>query len=242
MSLEAWKSLFEWGGIILLFLTFVFGGGALIVSTKINRIQAGELREFRVKIEGEQQKTAEAQSQAAKAQLALKQYVDLVAKSSNPRLIVDPGRFIEILKGKPKGTADIWFEPNDPEARDFAENLARMLGASGAGWNVSESGPLPPDSATTTRPDRRTELESLRLAASTGLAIGSNSILFDPKGETLRGALINAIDFGTGGWNISGVRGHWEQAYPSIPDRHFVIVVGHHRVNVPLVEFTPPKQ
>src|ERR1035438_1891708 len=39
MSLDGWKAFFEIGGITLLFLTFVFGAGALLVGKRINVLQ-----------------------------------------------------------------------------------------------------------------------------------------------------------------------------------------------------------
>ena len=67
MSLEVWKAFFEIGGVALLALTFVFGAGALIVNSRLNVIQARELSDFKLKFEGEQQKTALAQKEAAEA-------------------------------------------------------------------------------------------------------------------------------------------------------------------------------
>jgi hypothetical protein len=67
MSLEGWKAFFEIGGVILLLLTFTFGAGALIVNDRLNAIQAEELADFKIKFEGEQQKTALAQKEAAEA-------------------------------------------------------------------------------------------------------------------------------------------------------------------------------
>jgi hypothetical protein len=67
MSLEAWKDIFEIGGVVLLAFTFVFGAGALIVNKRVNAIQAKELDNFRLKFEAEQQKTALAQKEAAEA-------------------------------------------------------------------------------------------------------------------------------------------------------------------------------
>ncbi len=46
VSLELWNRIFEIGGVILLFLTFVFGAGALLTSKRINARQAAELRRF----------------------------------------------------------------------------------------------------------------------------------------------------------------------------------------------------
>jgi hypothetical protein len=39
MFLEWWKAFSEVGGVILLFLTFVFGAGALITNNRINAVQ-----------------------------------------------------------------------------------------------------------------------------------------------------------------------------------------------------------
>jgi len=67
MSLEGWKAFFEIGCVVLLLLTFAFGAGALIVNNRLNAIQAKELGDFKIKFEGEQQKTARAQKEAAEA-------------------------------------------------------------------------------------------------------------------------------------------------------------------------------
>lgn len=67
MSLEFWKSFWEIGGVVLLAGTFLFGAGALIINGKINVKSAKELADFRIKFEGEQQKTAHAQQEAAEA-------------------------------------------------------------------------------------------------------------------------------------------------------------------------------
>jgi transcription elongation GreA/GreB family factor len=67
MSLEGLKAFFEIGGVVLLLFTFAFGAGALIVNNRLNAIQATELGDFRIKFEGEQQKTALAQKEAAEA-------------------------------------------------------------------------------------------------------------------------------------------------------------------------------
>jgi hypothetical protein len=67
MSLEGLKAFFEIGGVVLLLFTFAFGAGALIVNNRLNAIQAKELGDFKIKFEGEQQKTALAQKEAAEA-------------------------------------------------------------------------------------------------------------------------------------------------------------------------------
>ena len=67
MSLEFLKSIFEIGGVALLALTFIFGAGALIVNNRLNALQSKELDDFKLRFEGEQQKTALAQMEAAEA-------------------------------------------------------------------------------------------------------------------------------------------------------------------------------
>lgn len=64
LPLDWWKTFFEIGGVTLLFLTFVFGAGLLIVDRRINAIQAEELRQFDLKL-------SEQQERAAKAELEL---------------------------------------------------------------------------------------------------------------------------------------------------------------------------
>jgi hypothetical protein len=46
MSIEAWKSVFDWGAVGLILLTFAFGAGALITGNKINKLQESRLRQF----------------------------------------------------------------------------------------------------------------------------------------------------------------------------------------------------
>jgi hypothetical protein len=46
MPVEAWKSLFDWGAIILIFLTFAFGVGALYTGNTISDRQEERLRQF----------------------------------------------------------------------------------------------------------------------------------------------------------------------------------------------------
>jgi len=68
MSLESWKSFFEIGGVILLFLTFVFGAGVVLTSTRINERQTAQLREFESKLTAARTELAQQQERAAKAE------------------------------------------------------------------------------------------------------------------------------------------------------------------------------
>jgi hypothetical protein len=50
MPVEAWKSVFDIGTVVLLFLTFAFGAGALITGNIINEEQNRQLEQFKVDI------------------------------------------------------------------------------------------------------------------------------------------------------------------------------------------------
>lgn len=172
---------------------------------------------------------AVAQKEAADSQLALRRYVDLVAKSVSPRRI-DSKKFLELLKGRPKGTVEIWYEPHDEEANTFASQLEYWLGSKGAGWGVSGVKPLP---------DTGVDAE-LRREAGHGLAIVFPSLSLSLDLTTAGGALNNAIDLSVGGWGIAGHMYSFEN--PTLEENHFVLVVGHHQVNLSLAEFGHPSK
>jgi hypothetical protein len=224
-AISSWSEVFTTVFTVLL----AFSGVGYLLSTRpLRKIEAREVQQ-------ERQKTAEAQKEAAQAQLALKQYVDVVAKSVNPRHI-DPKRFLELLNGKPKGTAEIWYEPNDEQAREFASDLHRWLGPGGAGWSVLELKPFPKKAG---RDGHLIPFEIIkRSAASTGLVLVCKKLSLNL--DSTQHVLTNAINLSVGGWGIAGFE--WSYENPTLPDDHFVIVVGHHQVNLPLVTFAPPKQ
>jgi hypothetical protein len=85
MSLEEWKSFWEIGGIVLLFLTFVFGSGLVIVSGRISEVQKRETRTAtesldRFKLEAGQ-KISEAQRGAEDARTTAKGFESKIAES-----------------------------------------------------------------------------------------------------------------------------------------------------------------
>ncbi len=67
MSLETWKSFFEIGGVILLFLTFVFGAGLVLATNRLNVRQAAQLREFDQKLTDAKTELGKQQERAANA-------------------------------------------------------------------------------------------------------------------------------------------------------------------------------
>jgi hypothetical protein len=143
------------------------------VNNRLNAIQAKELGEFKIKFEAEQQKTALVQKEAADAQLALRQYVENVAKRQRPRLL-DFKKFVADLKGKTKGTITLLYSPNDSEAYTFAGHIRRWLGpgvdGDGAGWDVSVPTPIPAQGGDT-HPDLATAPPAMKYGAWYGLGI-----------------------------------------------------------------------
>jgi hypothetical protein len=82
MSLEMWKSIFEYGGVALLFLTFVFGGGLVITTKRINERQAEALRQFEKELAVQQERAAKAERDAADAKA-------IAAKASDQTLTLE---------------------------------------------------------------------------------------------------------------------------------------------------------
>lgn len=171
---------------------------------------------------------------------------DSIAASVNPRML-DRKRFLSILAGKPKGTAEIWCEPDDKEASMYAQQIHDFLGPEGAGWGVTPiqalSRKLLPESYNEQTP----LLDRLRILASAerGIAIAGGRFLSPPErpSENLWILLQQAVAA------IEGVKiiqwGGQQFEIPMAPDNHFVIVVGHHRIEAlrwgPLQEETKTK-
>ncbi len=127
MSLEMWKSFFEFGGAILLFLTFIFGVGALLTTRKVNERQGAELRAVGLKL-------SEQQERAANAEKELLEVKERVKRQSLPRWsLVEP--LSNFLRNKPQGSVEIIFVPEDDEALKTALSLEAILSAD-AKWKI----------------------------------------------------------------------------------------------------------
>lgn len=189
---------------------------------------------------GEATRKSKAADKAASEALTrlgtVKWYVDILATAVNPRML-DRKVFLAALDGKPKGFAEIWYEPNDPEAEFFATQIHNFLGPQGAGWQVEDVKPLPEawDSNNFVYGEHMSPLDRERIEANVNSVAGvqiTGNKFFPPdrEGKTAFGALTWAIIRGTGEFNFASV----STDDPSLPDDHFVILVGHHRVNIPV--------
>lgn len=92
MSVEWWKSFFEVGGVILLFLTFAFGAGVLVTGNLVNKKQAERLRVFDSELTSAKTDLARQQERAAKAEGSIKsaeqQAAEANAKAEGFRLSI----------------------------------------------------------------------------------------------------------------------------------------------------------
>ncbi|MBF0557523.1 MAG: hypothetical protein HQL08_01950 [Nitrospirae bacterium] len=82
----------------------------------------------------EDEKTAHSLSEDTKSLLALKELLNYVTLKLRARSL-DIKQTANILKGKPKGTAEIWYPEDDMESNFFADKIQSAL--SRAEWNVT---------------------------------------------------------------------------------------------------------
>jgi hypothetical protein len=109
--------------------------------------------------------------------VALQKKLDDTAKAQWPRRLLNPKKFVEFLKGKPKAVVRILFTPNDSESYDFAYDLytwlgpGNIFGAPGAGWDVSKPEPIPSEGG-----DQRPEYANAPPAIKWGAWSASGSL------------------------------------------------------------------
>jgi hypothetical protein len=141
MSLEGWKALFEIGGVILLFLTFVFGAGALITSNRINSRQEVHLREFNKQLTDAQQEIGIAKERAAELELqtaGVRLELEREIQKHAPRTLTDEQKAILISELRGKVPKVIFVVQRDLESRWFALQLEIVFQDAGAKLSVSE--------------------------------------------------------------------------------------------------------
>lgn len=161
MSLEGWKAFFEIGGVILLFLSFVCGAGALYFSNRINAVQDAQLRQFdkdmteaKTALGKQQERTAAADARVAglehdaadaKTEMAKQQERAAIAEKSllelrerlKDRHLTAAKRteLVAFLTASPKGEITVSCVGGHPEPCVFAAELVDALKA--GGWTVA---------------------------------------------------------------------------------------------------------
>jgi hypothetical protein len=82
MSVELWKTIFDWATVVLIGLTFIAGAGALLTGSKISKRQAEQLRQFDEKLTGAQTELGKQQERAAKAEKALQEVANTAGEAN----------------------------------------------------------------------------------------------------------------------------------------------------------------
>jgi hypothetical protein len=161
-----------------------------------------------------------ARQQVEAREKEMRERLDDNERRLGPR-ILDHTKFLESLKGKPRGKVEILYQPDNSEAYAFALQIRRWLGeganGDGAGWNVSPLKPIPSEGGDSRiAPDAPS---ALRHGAWFGLGVRANKQWQPFESETALGALVTALSQASG----AGVVQHPD---PKLPDDFFVIVVG----------------
>ena len=127
--------------------------------------------------------------------------------------------FLDSLKGRPKGTAEIWFNSDDAEAYLFARQIFHSL-RTGAGWDVRDPVPIP---ATGVYPGISPSAPlALQAGGSTGLLLRAKKLPRSFGENSAAGALRDALMRGReGGGAMEAME---DRTLPD--DQHFIIVVG----------------
>jgi hypothetical protein len=149
-----------------------------------------------------------AKTEAAKAQLELRRYIDHVDRKAGSRKL-DRERFLEQLKDKPTGKAFITYKPEDMEAYQFAMRISSLLQT--AGWNAL--GPMPFGG----RNPRHTAVPFEVMhggAFGVGLTIKCKNPHPEIGEDSAVGALVDALTMATagGGVEVAGNPGLQENA------------------------------
>ena len=124
---ETWLSVCEWGGLIAAAASVLLLYGALKAGKIVNDRQALEMQNLKLDV-------ATQQERAAKAELATEELKRRMA----PRGL--PQNFLEVMKTKPRGKAEILYQEGVPEVKGFADSLHLWLTM--AGWQIPEPKPV----------------------------------------------------------------------------------------------------
>ncbi len=136
MSVEQWKTIFDWATVVLVGLTFVAGAGALCTGNILSERQSAQLMKFEIDLETQKEKTATAEAVVLRLQ-----------KARLPRMLhFDSNESLQALTASLKRNplpTEIVYKKDDSEAYAFAEQIWALL--SSARWQVPRPEPVPDD-------------------------------------------------------------------------------------------------
>jgi hypothetical protein len=179
MSVEFWNSVFQWGSVLLVAVTFVFGAGALWTSNRINARQTERLVALETALASAKTELAEQQERAAKAEIELA----ALRRNALPRSITfDTEAFVAELKDAPRSNVVLWYVPGDHEVYDLSTRIAGALHL--AGWTPAPV-PIPiPETETheALSGTRRAETMSplARVGGQYGVTLTARTMPFGP--------------------------------------------------------------
>jgi hypothetical protein len=151
--MESWKFIFDWMAVILVFLTFVAGTGALWTGNILNRRQGERLKKFdgdltaaksalvdqvgqvaTLQKEASDAKTAQEQvgielaKQQERAASAEKTLLQLRESLKDRTISPDQEKvLVEALKGTPSGPVEVWWTASDTDSYGLALQMVRIF-------------------------------------------------------------------------------------------------------------------
>lgn len=228
MSVELWKSIFDWATVVLIAFTVVSGAGALITGDIISRRQEAKLRQFdidltgaKAELEKQQMDTANAKAAQQGVETELSKQRERAAKAETELLALqmqhlprslrfksqqDIDNTIDLLRHSPSG-AEILYKEDDAEAYWLADEIFAVLRS--AGWPVLNPAPVPHELAANI-------VEQLG-ASTLGVSVTARAIPDNPKRDDPFSVLSDALSRWLG--QVSGGRN------PNLPDNFLRIVV-----------------
>jgi hypothetical protein len=135
MTVEGWKSVFDWGTVILLFLTFAFGAGIVITGGILGKQQEEKARQFEKDLTEAKTKLGEQQERAATAEIRL---LELQERVRQRNISPEQEKVLSAaLRSMPsKGEVTILCVMGDVEGVAFASQIRGILKS--AGWKASD--------------------------------------------------------------------------------------------------------
>ena len=176
MSVEAWKSIFDWATVVLAALTFVALAGAVITGNVLNERQAKQLEQFTLDLERQKSETAKALQSSSEAAARAAEANEKAEREKTARLelerAVSPRRLTgdqkakltRLLEGVKAGVA-IVSPIADGEASDFADDFDSAI--KDASWETIRI------------KNRITERFGISVVTATGTSLPSIKLLDD---------------------------------------------------------------